>query len=298
MLQKDVRKKFNTQNWIQIARRDHNPRQTIHRLKMQSNNAISDLTILANKLPNEEQNAIFSYKNIESLLQAILKGNNDKLNYYSKSEDKGEKKVFLGDNSEYDNNFNSRIIHLAALLVKEGIKKCIDQYSSKIERDSTLNKATIDNLKNAAEICDAIAFKLYLPKIELITREKKLTYLFNLKNVTEFNAGEPSEIHGTDNEELVEFLKRELTKWLGKELGQLRQIMTEFREIDKNKVIRCLFVTRYGKAYNCDLKLNPSQKDMIITFYDIDHENPIFKKDNLIVNLENNNYYVYLDSKV
>ena len=185
------------------------PGKLCTRLRTQSARAISELAMLANKLPNEEQGKIFDYDNVECLLQAILKGNDQKLNYYSKAEEENKETIiFQKENIEYDNNFNSRITHLAALLVREGIKICIDQYKSKIEQDSTLNQATIDKLKNAVEICDAIAFKLYSPKIELITKKQKLTYLFNLNRITEVSINEPSGIPGSDNKKLIEFLKK------------------------------------------------------------------------------------------
>ena len=64
------------------------------------------------------------------------------------------------NDNDNDENFEGRMTHIAGLLVRKGINYCLNQYTLKLEQNSALNKATVKELNNAVEICDAIAFKV------------------------------------------------------------------------------------------------------------------------------------------
>jgi hypothetical protein len=227
---KGIKKKLRERNWQDIARKDSNPSGMLARFKSQCRNAITELTLLASRLPNEEQESIFDYDNIQALIEAMLQGNSEGLHSYFKANDKS---IFKGNDRDYDNKFNSRITHTAALLVREGVKLCIDQYKSKLEQDSRLNQATIDKLNDAAEICDAIAFKLYSRStVESTSSNKeKLSYLFNWDKVTSTNTDYPENIHGEDNRLLFHLIKDRLgdplNKWVDGRPFEINEIRTE-----------------------------------------------------------------------
>src|SRR5215831_6325236 len=213
MLQTGTLRRLREHNWLEIARNESNLSDTTTRLRSQSDRAINEFVLLATKLPNENQSDIFSYKNVGDLIKSILRGNNEGLHHYSKAENKG---VFRGDNVQYDHDFDSRITHLAALLVKEGVNICISQYKTKVEQDSRLNQAIIDKLNAAVEACDAIAFKLYSPAIESIEDEENLVYLFNWNEITTISVRSFDDISGNDNRKLVRFLKEKLGRTLNR----------------------------------------------------------------------------------
>ncbi|MGH9976223.1 MAG: hypothetical protein ACRD8Z_10375 [Nitrososphaeraceae archaeon] len=86
--------------------------------------------------------------------------------------------ILYGNPGDNDNgeDFEGMMTHIAALLVRKGIKYCLNQYTLKLEQNSALNKATVKELNNAVEICDAIAFKVYFPQLNSTAKEKNLIY--------------------------------------------------------------------------------------------------------------------------
>jgi hypothetical protein len=133
--------------------------------RSQSKRAIDGLTLLAKRLPNNEQKEIFYYDNIKGLLQAILHGSIEELQYYSKAKDKS---IFKGQDTNYDNEFDNRIVQIAAFLVEEGTRICIEQYKTKHKLNDRLNQPIIDILDRAAGICDAIAFPFRVTKSQTL----------------------------------------------------------------------------------------------------------------------------------
>jgi hypothetical protein len=308
LLQKDSRKKLRERNWKDIARKDTNLSGTLARFKRQSDDAIRDLTLLANKLPNEEQESIFDYENIQALIEAILQANNEGLHSYSKANDKS---VVKGDNRDYDNRFNSRITHTAALLVREGVKFCIDQYKSKLEQDSRLNQATIDKLNDAAEICDAIAFKLHSRStVESTSSNKeKLFYLFNWDKVTSTNSDSPDDISGEDNRLLFQFIKDKLgdslNKWVDGRPFEINEIRIKKREfydhpgMKNYRDISCDIIRRTDEIIRSHLRLDYSKNIVKLTISDITGFTKAYGKaigpveEELTAKRQYGNYYIY-----
>jgi hypothetical protein len=186
MLPKPTRRKLIEHTWVEIARRDSNPYQTLHRLQRNAIMAINDLTLIAQKLPDEAQREIFSYTNIKKLTSAIL-----------------ENELVVGNSSTM---VDVRRIELAALLVRLGIWICIEQYQTKIEQDSDLNDLTINHLLRARDICNAISFKMRLPHVEEEAEKEDLIYLFNWNRIKEVHESKVFEIKGGDTQKFVRLL--------------------------------------------------------------------------------------------
>jgi hypothetical protein len=152
MLAKSTRKRLTELNWVEIAEDDENHGDTMRRYKKQINKAINDLILIANKFPNKDQEEIFSYANIEKVIQAILNGNIEGLHEYDKID---KKKISKEQNNDYDKNFKNRILSISALLVQEGAKVCMEHYKANNQRTFT---PVMRTLEEAAEICNIIAF--------------------------------------------------------------------------------------------------------------------------------------------
>jgi hypothetical protein len=106
MLSKSMRKRLNEHDLLWIEKHDSNPSQTWQRLKRHSITAINDLTLLANKLPEDKQEEIFSPNRIEDLIAQI---------------------IYIGFFSQSHENFSSRKSEIALRLIKRGIDLNIDQ---------------------------------------------------------------------------------------------------------------------------------------------------------------------------
>lgn len=163
MLDNATKKQFREHNWVEISDSVSNRSQKLRRLKKQANDAISDLSLLASRLPNEEQAEIFTQQNIKKLISSILRGDTSEL-------------------SE-DANFNIRSTRIAALLVREGIDLCIKQYHTKIESNPVFNEHVINHLDKTKEICYEIDFKTRSSSFEISSEKGKLPYLFNWNEI-------------------------------------------------------------------------------------------------------------------
>jgi hypothetical protein len=138
--------------------------------------------------------------------------------------------------------------------------------------------------------CDAIAFKMYYPEIRRMSNEENLIYLFNWTKITEMNTNEPYKIPTNDNKKLIEFLKDEVSKCLGRDLGELFKTGIEFRE---NNSMMCYIVTRSERSFRCLLSMNSDKRSATITTHDLNaYINPLFEK-NLIVRKQNKNLYIF-----
>jgi hypothetical protein len=167
-----MRKRLNEQPWLFIIEEDSNATQTWKRLKANAITAITDLILLAEKLPNDKQEEIFDIHNIDKLVNSIL--------------------FPLRKDFDYDED-DSRRTRLAAILAEKGIRKCISQYS-KITTPK-LSEDLITRLRESISKCNEIALQIELRKVE--SRNVKLRYLFDWNKVP-----------GSDGDnELKEFLK-------------------------------------------------------------------------------------------
>lgn len=186
-------------------------------------------------------------------------------------------------------------------MVRKGINYCLNQYKLKVEQNSALNKATVKELHDAIEICDAIAFKIYFPHLESMTKEKNLIYLFDWNKIREIRINSiesDSAILNDDTRSLIEFLIDELTGTQGKKLGQLREIKIEPKEGtgEWKSSFGCYFVTRFGKGFRCRLQMSKDYRSVETTFFDEDNSSPLITR-NLVVDKEVGNLYVYEERK-
>ena len=73
MLGKHLTKKLLEQNWEKAMKHDGNPTQTWSRTRSKADRALNHLKILADTLPDEKQDMIFSVESICTLLDSILR---------------------------------------------------------------------------------------------------------------------------------------------------------------------------------------------------------------------------------
>ena len=137
MLGKPLRKKLSNQNWLNATRTDSNRYQTWSRLRTHVNLALDDLSLLAEHLPNDKQEEIFTYQRVHPLIKKIL--------------------LQPGWETNHDDK-DFRRTYLAAEIAEQCISKCIKQYK-KIEPDEVLAKPLLDKLQESIEVCKHIAQK-------------------------------------------------------------------------------------------------------------------------------------------
>lgn len=185
MLGNSIRSRISERNWLDVEKKESNPYQFWHRIRSQANTAISDLVLLANKLPEDKQEEIFSYNNVKKLIESIL-----------------PKNLTSGDESS-----DVRSIQLAALFVEEGLKVCKEKYESLLSETPPLTEPTIDRLHETNRICKEIAYAVDLQQRKFVRKEEELHYLFNW-----------TRIPGSDNSKLIRFIKDEFgefdVKWI------------------------------------------------------------------------------------
>lgn len=137
MLGKPLRKKLSKQNWLKATRTDSNKYQTWSRLRSHVNLALDDLSLLAEHLPNDKQEEIFTYQRVHPLIKKILLQPSWETNH---------------DDKDF------RRTYLAAEIAEECISKCIKQYK-KIEPDEVLARPLLEKLQESIEVCKHIALK-------------------------------------------------------------------------------------------------------------------------------------------
>ena len=162
MLSQPLRKKLYERDWLEIEKQDSNPSQTWRRLRDQSITAISDLILLANKLPEDKQKEIFSPTRIEALIVQIL---------------------HIGIFSQSHKDFNSRKSEIAARLIKRGIDLNVNQYVNSSPDTPSLIKPTLDHLRQTINICNDISYKIKLKNIDEEVEESNYQYLFSWNNM-------------------------------------------------------------------------------------------------------------------
>jgi hypothetical protein len=99
--------------------------------------ALDDLSLLAEHLPNDKQEEIFTYQRVHPLIKKILLQPIWEMNH---------------DDKDF------RRTYLAAAIAEECVRKCIKQYK-KIETDEVLAKPLLDKLQESIEVCNRIAQK-------------------------------------------------------------------------------------------------------------------------------------------
>lgn len=172
MLHNSTKKRLREHNWIEFERDDGNPSQTWRRVRNASINAINDLALIAQKVPEDKQNEIFSYENVQKLLTSMF-----------------------GSKSDYINKtFSLRQLELASLLVEIGTSVCKSQIQ-KLNIDTlALAEATINHLDKSVDICKNVSYRIELNRLE----EKGLIFLFSW-----------SKLRTRDENRLIRFLSDE-----------------------------------------------------------------------------------------
>ena len=144
MLGQSTRKKLENNEWGEYIQKDSNPSQTWHRIRIQANRAINDLITLATKLPDEKQDEVFTYDNVELLFRNILAGSS---------------------------KLNLRKAKLAELFVRHGIIYFIFEYN-KIQSNETLREPVKKELQDAMILCSAIASEIEIKSKEIALPHK------------------------------------------------------------------------------------------------------------------------------
>jgi hypothetical protein len=153
MLNFSLRKQIKEQKWLDIMNKDSNPTQKWIRLRNRANSAISDLKLLADRLPDSNQKDIFDYANITEFVIAMLRQR-------------------IWDDPNHD-KYDARRTRLAAILAEESLTKCINQYKNRIETSEILNKQNVSLLEDAIKLCKEIAMRIQsLEETELKTKRR------------------------------------------------------------------------------------------------------------------------------
>jgi hypothetical protein len=155
-----MRKKILEHDWLEIEKQESNPTQTWHRLRQMTIRAIDDLTLLAEKLPEDKQKEIFTHSRIKGLITELLYGGRART--YSKPD-----------------TSTPRRAQLAAMLVGEGAGLNSRQFNL-LNRDTpSLVEPTNNHLRQAVRICNDISRKLELIRIDEEAEQNEINYLFS-----------------------------------------------------------------------------------------------------------------------
>jgi hypothetical protein len=189
LLHKRSRRKIIERNWVELDNKDSNPRQTLSRLRDRCREAISDLTLLANKLPEDTQDEIFSRKRIEPLIIEVLKFTSfleNKRDWYHKEwHDKPNSFLPLTHSFKPSiTKLDKRRIRLCSMLVERCIQFCISQYDILEQNTPNLTKPIRDHLRQSIELCNDIANKVELTDLQNLNNKKNLIYLFRWERAT------------------------------------------------------------------------------------------------------------------
>jgi hypothetical protein len=122
-------------------------------LRSQANRAIGDLALLARKLPNDNQKAIFNYANIQELVNSIL-------NVNTETDARVEESISNWSDTEVVPD--ARRTELAALLVRRGTDSCIKEYQNVIQPNHILNEPILSQLLKSVDICRGISNEITL----------------------------------------------------------------------------------------------------------------------------------------
>jgi hypothetical protein len=266
MLKKAMRKKLLEHNWIDIAKSESNLSQTLRRLRDESNRAINDLALLAQKLPDDTLKDIFNYTNISKLINSLL------------AETKFDGGISALDDIEKT--------VLASLMARRGIDFCIKLYGQKIETNSVLNESTIAQLNKSIDICDTIAFKMKIPQIHAETQKEGLVRLFNLNKIEEVHETRVAEIKGEDTKKFISFLENE------RDEAPIAIINKLNLSIYHDNTIEFEFTDIGGYHDNGALVIDVKGKNGSLLLTKNDNGQPKLKR-SLIIKIENENLYVY-----
>jgi hypothetical protein len=126
--------------WTHYLHYEKNKSQSLQRLRDQVNDSFEDLTLLADKIPSNEQSMLFTPQNIEKFLHSLLQLNDLK-------------------------NIDARKARLAATCAKVGLEYC-KLHGSISSKNSVLNELLENELTKCQIFCASIASDLELQEKE------------------------------------------------------------------------------------------------------------------------------------
>lgn len=138
MLGSSLQKKLLKQNWLKAMKDDSNPTQTWTRTRSKAKRALNHLKILADTLPDDKQEQIFSVENICILLESLLR-----------------QPAWANPSIDVLDPRRSR---LAAKVAEKSLEKCIRQYE-KQEEGEDIRNLVIKHLQQSIGLCNNIAGK-------------------------------------------------------------------------------------------------------------------------------------------
>jgi hypothetical protein len=174
MLDKKHKEKLRKNSWDKAFKDHSNRYQAWDRIRLQSIKAIDELILLASRLPDDKQDKIFSYENIEKFILAILYKR--QINEYYLTSALQNIKDTSFDTDDY------RRIHICLML----INNCIDYFIKEIYKNeefkilSGLVKPGISQLEQSKSICNSIIDTMELSNIKKEEGKRKFKFLFNL----------------------------------------------------------------------------------------------------------------------
>ncbi len=258
MFQKETRKKLIKQNWLEIKQGDSNAYQTLKRFRDQSKDAIDDLSLVANKLPDNTLDEIFTSKKLEPFV----------LNILGVGPSRGKIKS--------SRNSTKRRTRIAAMLVEKCIDFCITQYDSLLSESPVLTGPTIRQLRESAAICTDIARKLELDDLRNQEKDENLSYLLNWDSISE-----------SDSKRLTQYLVDE-TNW--------PYDLLEIKKSPDNKTLSCLFgLVDFDGNIIVEIKIAHDEESAEVIFTNIHDIDPLVfpKKSKLIIRKVLDHRYLY-----
>jgi hypothetical protein len=261
MLEKPTRKKLLEHNWVDIMKRDTNPTQTWRRIRDQAIRGLNDLTLLAKKLPDDKQQEIFDNK-VRDFFSAILRT------------DQIDTEFIHTPNLQYPahNYLDHRRTRLAAILIKEALHWCIYQHNLLFRETPTQSKLIIEQLVRSEKICEELAYKLHMTKLEADSREENLIYLFAWDEL----------IQGRHEERLAEFLRR-----------VTRSVTLDIDDLKFTKdTITCNFTMDASDPGTASMKRNNENTSAILSIKDEIRNNVINFQ--LLIKNEQNIFHLYI----
>ena len=134
MLTKATLNKLKKGGWKSIEKNDSNPAQTWHRLRIQINDTLDHLALLAKTLPNDKQEVVFTQEKIWKLASALL-------------------------TNPHSEALEPRRAVLACEFMRAAYDYCNSQYM-KIEPHLDLRREITDPIHTGLRMCMAIADKV------------------------------------------------------------------------------------------------------------------------------------------
>jgi hypothetical protein len=139
MLGNSLQKKLSKQSWLEALKDDSNPTQTWTRTRSKAERALKHLKLLADTLPDDKQDQIFSIEKICPLLESILR-----------------QPTWADPASDVPDVRRSR---LAATIAEKSLNKCVNQYE-KLETGEEIRKLVTTHLQQSINLCNNIAGKV------------------------------------------------------------------------------------------------------------------------------------------